>query len=143
MGENSQFHEKTAVLLAHRIRCFACYRGVAQAWPGGVVPVGTAARMLGMSRQRFRKLMVAGRVPFFEMPTGSESDRLVPVDFLMGLSSPLDSGRGRNHHLPETEHRRGSVPKNIFEEAANAASEPPPEGQNRKVPNKIVRARIP
>jgi len=125
------------------MRCFACYRGVAQAWPGGVVPVGTAARMLGLSRQRFRKLMQAGRVPFFEMPTGSEADRLVPVDFLMGLSSPLDSGRGRGHHLPETEHRKGSVPKNVFEEAAKLAAEPTPEVGKSKIPYKSTRAIIP
>lgn len=112
---------RIADLLAWRLRCFACWRGVQQGWPGGVVPIGTAARMLGVSGQRLRGLVAAGRVPAFTLPTGSPHDRIVPVDVLMGLGSPLDSGRGRDHHLPATDARIGGVSRNAWAEAVAAA----------------------
>lgn len=78
-------------------------------------------RGVGATPDRRRGLVAAGRVPAFTLPTGSPHDRIVPVDVLMGLGSPLDSGRGRDHHLPATDARIGGVPRNAWAEAVAAA----------------------
>lgn len=108
--------------LAHRLRCFAYWRGVLSSWPGGLVPVGTAARMLGVSRARLWALMRSGRVPVLEMPTGAKADRLVPVDALMGLGAPTDAGRG-HWKAPSDPDRVGSIPRNAWADGMAAALE--------------------
>lgn len=62
-------------------------------FPGGVVPTGTAARLLGISRRRMNEIIRLGRVPLIEgMPGGSKRDRFVPVDALIGLATALEPG---------------------------------------------------
>lgn len=120
----SDTHAKSTVRrLSHRLRCFAYWRGTIGSWPGGLVPVGTAARMLGVSRTRLWSLIRAGRVPVFAMPTGSPADRLIPVDALMGLSSGADTGRGESWCAGETADRIGSVPRNPWAESTPVARE--------------------
>lgn len=110
-----------AEVLAHRLRSFAAFRDMLQAFPGGLVPVATAARMLGVSRQRLSTLIAQGRVPVLALPTGSDADQLVPVDCLIGMPTPLDSGRGRDHHKPETPERINGRPRNPWAEGLKTA----------------------
>lgn len=113
---------RTSSRLAHRLRCFAYWRGVLASWPGGLVPVGTAARMLGVSRARLWALMREGRVSVLELPTWVRADRLVPVDALMGLGTPTDAGRG-HWKMAENPDRIGSIPRNPWADGMAAALE--------------------
>lgn len=63
-------------------------------YPGGVVSIPVAARMMSVSTTRIRELIGEGRLPVIEdMPCGEEHDRFVPVDALFGLPTLLETGR--------------------------------------------------
>lgn len=67
---------------------------VAGEFPGGVVPVPTAARMLGVSSRRMRALIDAGRLRVVEgMPGGTERDRFIPAVDLINGPFVLDRGQ--------------------------------------------------
>ncbi len=58
------------------------------------VPMGTASRVLGVTRGRVRQLIEEGRLPIVgPMPRGQRVDRFIPVAAL--LEAPDDLSRGR------------------------------------------------
>lgn len=64
------------------------------AFPGGLVPLPTAARMLGVSPRRVRALVDEGRIRLIDgMPGGSDRDRFVPVVDLIDGPFVLDRGQ--------------------------------------------------
>ncbi len=63
-------------------------------YPLGIVPVPTAARMLGVSGRRLRSLVEEGRIRLIEgMPGGTDRDKFVPVLDLIDGPFTLDRGR--------------------------------------------------
>lgn len=77
-----------------RLAALSWLRGVMTQHPGGIVPVPTACRVLGVSSKRMRDLIAEGKVPVVEgMPGGGERDRFVPIDSLINL--PIAANRGR------------------------------------------------
>lgn len=80
--------------LRDRLRRLGWWRKVNLAYPGGVVPVGTAARILGVSLQRVDKLNLQGRLTIIDgMPGGNRQDRFVPIDELYDAPTKLEQGR--------------------------------------------------
>ena len=66
----------------------------AQEYPHGVVPIPTAARILGVTPNRVRNLIDEGRVRVLEgMPGGTARDRFVPIIDL--VDAPFHMTRGR------------------------------------------------
>lgn len=90
------------------------WRGVMAAFPGGVIQVSTASRVLGVSRQRIERLIEDGRIPLIEgMPGGNLHDRFVPLDALLAAPTMLDSGRplvAQGRHADGAPIYRRSVP---------------------------------
>lgn len=85
---------KIAHTLRHRLRAMAWWRGLMQAYPGGVVTVPMAARILGVQRSRVRSLIREGRLPAIKgYPDGTTKILCVPVDALLGAPTALESGR--------------------------------------------------
>lgn len=82
-----------AELLRRRLYLLAWWREALRVHPGGLVPVGTAARILGVSRQRVAQLIAAGRIPVLDMPGPSKLDRFIPADALLMIASRADQGR--------------------------------------------------
>lgn len=83
-----------AYQLRDRLQRLGWWRGVIRAHPGGVVPVGTAARILGVSIQRIDKLAQDDRITIVSgMPGGNRQDRFVPLDELFYAPTPLEAGR--------------------------------------------------
>lgn len=81
---------RLARLLQHRIDCAAWWREQLQQHPGGLVTISTAARMLGVSRERVLYLIRRGRLPVVQgCPTEHRLDRFVPVDALLAAPTPL------------------------------------------------------
>lgn len=63
-------------------------------YPMGIVPVPTAARILGVSGRRLRSLVEEGRIRIVEgMPGGTDRDKFVPVLDLIDGPFTLDRGR--------------------------------------------------
>lgn len=89
---------RTAYVLRHRLWMIAWWRCVVRAYPGGVVDVGTAAFMLGVSTQRVRELIRTGRLPSVESfrIRKERTPILVPVDALAGCPTALEGGRPYN-----------------------------------------------
>ncbi|MCC6676512.1 MAG: hypothetical protein IT436_05150 [Phycisphaerales bacterium] len=80
--------------LRDRLVALSWWRGVLSAFPGGVVSVATASRVLGVSRQRIERLIDEGRLPLIEgMPGGNLHDRFIPIDALHAAPTMLDTGR--------------------------------------------------
>ena len=72
----------------------AWWASVAAAFPLGVVPLPTAARMLGVSTRRVRAMIENGRLRLVEgMPGGTERDRFVHVVDLIDAPFVLNRGR--------------------------------------------------
>jgi hypothetical protein len=66
----------------------------AQAHPLGIVPIPTAARMLGVTPNRVHGLIQEGRLRVVDgMPGGNPRDRFVPVLDL--VDAPFNMTRGR------------------------------------------------
>lgn len=62
--------------------------------PLGIVPIPTAARILGVTGGRIRDLIAEGRLRLVEgMPGGSDRDKFVPVLDLIDGPFVLDRGR--------------------------------------------------
>ncbi len=62
--------------------------------PLGMVPIATAARMMGLSRTRMHNLIKLGRVRVVEgMPGGGRIDRFIPIEDLM--RAPMKAMGGR------------------------------------------------
>ncbi len=80
-------------------------------YPGGVVPIPTAARMLSVSPNRVRQLISEGRLTIIDgMPGGNERDRFIPVDELVDAPFAMTRGRPgvfgpKNRNNPETENK--------------------------------------
>lgn len=80
--------------MRRRLDALSWWRSVARDHPGGVVPIPTAARILGVQRRRVAELVAEGRLRVVDgMPGGSSRDRFVPVDDLIG--APFREERGR------------------------------------------------
>lgn len=63
-------------------------------YPLGIVPVPTAARILGVSARRLRSLVDEGRIRVVEgMPGGTDRDKFVPVLDLIDGPFVLDRGQ--------------------------------------------------
>lgn len=83
-----------AETLRHRLLCLSWWRGIMVRYPGGIVPVCTAARILGVSRQRVRQLIDVHRLPLIDdMPGGNPADVFIPIDALLGAPMAIDTGR--------------------------------------------------
>jgi len=66
-------------------------------YPGGVVPVALAARILGVSRQRVMQLIDVHRMPVIDdMPGATAVDIFVPIDALLGAPMPNENGPPRS-----------------------------------------------
>ncbi|GEM_PF-6965116 len=62
--------------------------------PLGLVPIPTAARMLGVSTRRVRSLIQDGRLDVVEgMPGGNSRDRFIPGVQLINAPFALNRGR--------------------------------------------------
>lgn len=80
--------------LRHRMHMLAWWREQLRLHPGGLEPLATAARILGVQRQRVHQLVESGRLPSITMPGGNtQTDRFVPLDALLMAPSALDQGR--------------------------------------------------
>lgn len=80
--------------MRQRLLALSWWRAVLHRYPGGVVPLATAGRILGISPRRMAQYVAAGRVLLVEgMPGGSPADRFVPIDFLFAMPTRLDVGR--------------------------------------------------
>lgn len=91
-----------------RLRAVSWWRAVMAIYPGGVVPMGTASRVLGVSRKRMNELVRDGTVPLVEgMPGGGRRDRFVPVDALIGLATTMQPGKPVGHLGPRFRVYRG------------------------------------
>ncbi len=67
---------------------------VSHAYPGGLVPIPTAARILDVTPNRVRELIAQGRLRMVEgMPGGTDRDRFVPLIDL--VDAPFHMTRGR------------------------------------------------
>jgi len=72
----------------------AWWRGVMHTYPGGVVTLAVAARILGVSRQWVVVLVDAHRLPLIDdMPGGTLADRFVPLDSLLAAPMSIEIGR--------------------------------------------------
>lgn len=88
------------------------WRAVMMRWPGGLLPIGAAAKVLGVSSERVRVLVAEGRLPCEVMPGGGRLDRFVPVDALLGAPTMLETGRNRVWNWGKMGHfRRHPWPK--------------------------------
>lgn len=80
--------------LTHRMQALAWWRVVMTTFPGGVVPIDTASRILGVTRSRVYQLIKDGRLPLVEgMPGGTKPDKFIPLDAL--IASPTAAYMGR------------------------------------------------
>jgi hypothetical protein len=62
--------------------------------PTGIVPIPTAARILGVSPKRIHRLIVEGRFTVIsDMPGGNDRDRFIPIEEL--INAPFGMMRGR------------------------------------------------
>jgi hypothetical protein len=87
-----------ARMLQHRLRAFAWWAGIMHKYPRGVVSVGVAGRILGVSKSRMNQLIEQGRLPLIDdMPGGKPTDRFIPIEALLGAPTPLDMGRSKGH----------------------------------------------
>ena len=82
-------------------------------WPGGVVPIRTAAQILAVTRQRVIELIQEGRLPAVgPMPTGDEL--FVPLDALAGAPTPNRVGRPAEWHKSKEYLMRTGVLANRY-----------------------------
>jgi hypothetical protein len=118
-----------------RLEAFQWWRAVMIQYPGGVVPVATAARLSGKSRRRIWELMATGRLPRVSgMPGGGSRDVFVPVDWL--LTAPLKANRGQPGQF-------GPLNRQVSEQVRAAAIER--RKQRRRLEEwmqRVVRSRV-
>lgn len=112
-----------AEILRHRLHLLAWWREAGRVHPGGLVPLQTAARILGVQARRVRQLIDEGRLPVVEMPDGAQTDRFIPLDALFMAPSSLDRGRPLERR-PGAGYptRRGPIP-NIYGTTGDGSTE--------------------
>ncbi len=87
----SRYYART---LAARLELFSWWRETMRQHPGGLVPVGQAARMLRVTRAQMNRLVASNRFTIVTMPGGAAKlDRFIPVDQLMRAPTSLTRGR--------------------------------------------------
>ncbi len=80
--------------IRNRNECIAWWVRTFAANPSGLVPIPTAARVLGVSTTRVRALINEGRLTVIEgMPGGNTRDRFIPLEQLITAPFGMDAGR--------------------------------------------------
>ena len=80
--------------LRNRHAALAWWLQVHQRYPLGVVSIPTAARVLGVTRNRIRTLIEEKRFTVIAgMPNGSSYDQFIPIAEL--VAAPFEANRGR------------------------------------------------
>lgn len=92
--------DRIAHRLRNRLRALAWLARVDAEYPGGVVPITTAARVLGCRRQNVERLIADGKLRLVHgMPGGGPRDKFVPVADLYTAPTGLEAGRAWSREI--------------------------------------------
>lgn len=107
--------------LRNRLRALAWLAKIDAEYPGGVVPVATAARVLGCRRQNVERLIADGKLRLVQgMPGGSPRDKFVPVVDLYTAPTGLEAGRAWSRDIGTGKLVREPTPPEICTKPAFA-----------------------
>lgn len=107
--------------LRNRLRALAWWASVDAEYPGGVVPVSTAARVLGCRRQNVERLIADGKLRLVQgMPGGGPRDKFVPVADLFTAPTGLEAGRAWSRDIGTGAMVREPTPPTICTKPAFA-----------------------